>query len=158
MKNSYIIVSTIILLCNSVFTYTKHDFFVKQEDGIHYPAGFLKGTACSMYQNGGHNYWHSLGYKPASNWTWFENKFRTRLILNREYHADTYFELQPSSPIDRGETVGISTDGWSHMFQDIQLIKNLNCNAHRFEMPWTPNKVFGTRKLLSFLTGILMLF
>ena len=112
-------------------------FFVKKEGGIVYPHGFLKGTSCSTYQNGGHNYWPALGYKPQSNWTRFENDFKARFVLDRERAGGPSWLFKPSSPINRGEKVGISADGWARMFDDIQLIKDLGCNAHRFEMPWT---------------------
>ncbi len=119
-------------------------FFQKRPEGVIYPAGFLKGTACSTYQNGGHSHWESLGYKPESNWTWFENGFTARFVIDRQREGGASVLLRKSSPINRGEKVGTAADGWSRMFDDIQLIKDLGCNAHRFEMPWTDlNPEFG---------------
>ena len=95
--------------------------------------GFLKGTAQSFYQNGGHNSWDSLEKKPQSNWTQFENsKIR--------FHFDGVFVPWPfpkKSPIAHGEKVGIASDGWRRAFDDIHLIKKLGCNAHRFSVEWT---------------------
>lgn len=114
-----------------------YDFFTKNDFGVTYPQGFLKGVSSSIYQNGGHNYWKNLGYKPESNWTWFENNFKARFVINRERSGGASWLFRQSSPIDRGESVGISSDVWGRAFDDIQLIKQLGCNTHRFEMPWT---------------------
>jgi beta-glucosidase len=114
----------------------EHNFFEKRDNGVVYPAGFLKGVAFSFYQNGGHNYWETLGYRPKSNWTWFENTFQTRFLIDRERAGGVSLCFCESSPIDRGEKVGISSDGWRQMFDDIALIKNLNCNALCFDTPW----------------------
>ncbi|HEV2601287.1 MAG TPA: family 1 glycosylhydrolase [Candidatus Babeliales bacterium] len=124
-------------LLQSLTNNAESPFFTRKEQGVHYPHGFLKGVASSTYQNGGHNYWESLGYRPKSNWTWFENNFHARFILNRERQGGTSICFKSDSPIDRGERVGTSADGWNRMFDDIQLIKDLNCNAYRFEIPWT---------------------
>lgn len=62
----------------------EHNFFEKNPNGVVYPAGFLKGVAFSCYQNGGHNYWKTVGYRPKSNWTWFEHEFKTRFLIDRE--------------------------------------------------------------------------
>ncbi len=138
MRFIYNLMLAITLVLSSVCHANPNDiFFQKRPDGVVYPKGFLKGVACSTYQNGGHNYWESLGYKPESNWTWFEKNFTARFIINREREAGRSWTFCKSSPIDRGEKVGISADGWNRMFDDIQLIKNLGCNAYRFEMPWT---------------------
>lgn len=114
-----------------------HTFFEKKAEGVTYPAGFLKGVASSTYQNGGHNHWESLGYKPESNWTWFESEFKARLVIDREREGGISYTFAPSSPINRGEKVGIAADAWARMIDDIALIKQLNCNVHRFEIPWT---------------------
>src|SRR5579872_4969749 len=104
-----------------------HDFFVKKPEGVVYPQGFLKGVSSSTYQNGGHNYWSSLGYKPESNWTWFENDFRARFVIDRQREGGMSPLFSESCPINRGEMVGIAADGWNRMFDDIQLIKQLGC-------------------------------
>lgn len=130
----------IILIICSLFTYSfakNYNFFEKRENGITYPATFLKGVASSNYQNSGHHYWPSLGYRPESNWTWFEQDFKARYLIDREREGGSSLFFPHSSPINRGERVGISADTWTHMFDDIQLIKELGCNAYRFELPWT---------------------
>jgi beta-glucosidase len=115
----------------------KHHFFEKKPDGVAFPRGFLKGVASSCYQNGGHNYWKSLGYAPKSNWTWFENEFKAYFVVDREREGGFSYSFQKSSPINRGEKVGIAADTWNRMFDDIALIKELGCNVHRFDIPWT---------------------
>jgi beta-glucosidase len=115
----------------------EHNFFKKNPGGVVYPTGFLKGVSFSFYQNGGHNYWKTLGYRPESNWTWFENEFQARFIIDRARKGGVSFGFCKSSPIDRGEKVGVSSDGWNRMFDDISLIKELNCNALCFDIPWT---------------------
>jgi beta-glucosidase len=117
--------------------WSSHDFFIPKEGGVVYPQGFLKGVASCTYQNSGHHYWESLGYRPQSNWTWFENEFRAHFVIDRERAGGASALFTPASPIDRGEKVGLSADTWHHMFDDIQLIKQLGCNAYRFELPWT---------------------
>jgi beta-glucosidase len=124
-------------ITNSLLAGPNPDFFQKRPQGIEYPHGFLKGVATSTYQNSGHRYWPSLGYKPESNWTWFENEYKARMLVNREREGGSSYMLFASSPIDRGEKVGISADGWARMMDDVQLIKDLGCNSHRFEIPWT---------------------
>lgn len=138
MKFTHKFILTLTLFFgNFCFANPNDTFFEKKENGVVYPKGFLKGVACSTYQNGGHNYWKSLGYKPESNWTGFENDFVARFVIDREREGGKSFTLCKSSPINRGEKVGIAADGWNRMFDDIQLIKNLGCNAYRFEIPWT---------------------
>lgn len=127
----------IVGLCTSFFAAAGHTFFEKKPEGVVYPAGFLKGVSLSFYQNGGHNYWKSLGCRPESNWTWFENEFKSRFVVERERAGGSSLRFCKSSPIDRGEKVGISSDGWAQMFDDIALIKKLNCNALCFDTPWT---------------------
>jgi beta-glucosidase len=102
---------------------------------IVFPPGFLKGVAFSMYQNGGHNYWPKLGLRPESNWTWFENNQTQWLRIDRRKRMVDF--LQPASPIDYGQKVGISADAWNHLFEDIALMKELGVNSVRFELPWT---------------------
>ena len=136
IRQKYLLISLVFVF--SLFSSeTEHAFFKKNSDGVFYPAGFLKGVSYSCYQNGGHNYWKSLGYKPSSNWTWFENEFQSRFVIDREREQGASFRFCKSSPIDRGEKVGITSDGWRHMFDDIALIKDLNCNALCFDIPWT---------------------
>lgn len=143
--------SCIILFCSVIFIFfssillSSNQFFHRLEDGITYPKGFLKGTSCSLYQNGGHHYWPSLGYRPKSNWTWFEEEFKARFVIDRKRENGMSWWCKPSSPIDRGERVGLSAAGWHYLFDDIKLIQELGCNAHRFELPWTdlnPEKDF----------------
>ncbi len=110
-------------------------YFEKQPGGVILPEGFLKGVAYSTYQNGGHRYWPSLGYKPESNWSWFEGEHKKRFFIDRKTRKR--FPLQSVSPIDRGEKVGISAVSWDHLFDDIKLMKDLGVNSLRFELPWT---------------------
>jgi beta-glucosidase len=114
-------------------------YFEKQEGGVELPAGFLKGVAYSTYQNSGHHYWPSLGYRPKSNWTFFENNHSKRFFIDRQGKRKRFplIPFQSASPIDRGEKVGISADTWNHLFEDIQLMKDLGVNSLRFEFPWT---------------------
>ncbi len=125
-----------IFLFSSVLQ-AENSFFIKKEGGVVFPKGFIKGTAGSTYQNGGHKHWDSLGYTPESNWTMFENRSDFRFIINRDRQGGPSFTFKKSPPIDRGEKVGIAADGWNRMFDDIALIKQLGCTGHRFEMPWT---------------------
>lgn len=125
----------------SSFVYAKTDdsrFFKPKKDGITFPKGFLKGVGESTYQNGGHNFWPTLGYRPRSNWTWHEEECKTHFTLDRKREGGRSFLcLKKSSPIDRGERVGISADVWNRMHDDIKLMKKLGVNAIRFELPWT---------------------
>jgi len=129
-------------------------FFEPKKDGITFPAGFLKGVGESTYQNGGHNYWPSLGYRPRSNWTWHEEECKTHFTLYRQRKGGWAFLcMKKSSPIDRGERVGISADVWNRMFDDIKLMKKLGVNAIRFELPWTdinPEKGFFNEEALAY--------
>lgn len=109
-------------------------FWAHGHEPIVFPKNFLKGIASSTYQNSGHNYWPSLGKKAESNWTWFENEHQQRFRIDRR---KSFFDmLQKVSPIDYRQKVGISADTWTHMFDDIALIKELKVNAFRFELPW----------------------
>lgn len=45
---------TLLLLINAATA--NQDFFIKQDGGITFPQGFLKGVASSTYQNGGHHF------------------------------------------------------------------------------------------------------
>ncbi len=126
---------TLIFLSNFCHV-DHHDFFQKKDEGVLFPKGFLKGVASCAYQNGGHNYWESLGGKPESNWTRFEAS-EFWFIIDRQRASGAPVSFRRTSPINRGEKVGISADGWNRMFDDIQLIKDLGCNAYRFEIPWT---------------------
>jgi len=132
----FVALVSLFFLSNSLLS-AESSFFTKKAEGVVFPQGFIKGTASSTYQNGGHKYWDSLGYKPESNWTMFENRSDFRFIINRDREGGQSFTFKKSPPIDRGEKVGISADGWNRMFDDIALIKQLGCNGHRFEMPWT---------------------
>ncbi len=110
-------------------------YFIKDSEGVTFPKGFKKGVAYSMYQNGGHRYWPSLGYQPKSNWTWFENDHKQRFNIARR--KSSYIPGRAVSPIDFEQKVGLSALGWDHLFQDIQLMKELKINSLRFELPWT---------------------
>ena len=128
---------SIVIINPIIAQESSHNFFEKKEDGIVFPQGFLKGVGCSTYQNGGHNFWPSLGYKPESNWSWYENECKTYFTLDRDRENGRSLFLRKSSPINRGEKVGISADVWNHMIDDIRLMKQLGVNAIRFELPWT---------------------
>lgn len=107
---------------------------LQAHEPIMLPPHFLKGVASSTYQNSGHNYWQMLDAKAESNWTWFENECLQRFRIDRRKSLSKLFQL--ASPIDYGQKVGISADTWHHMFDDIALMKELNINAFRFELPW----------------------
>lgn len=112
-------------------------YFEKKIGGVVLPKGFLKGVSYSTYQNGGHKFWDSLGYKPESNWTWFEKHKKQMWRPFTRENPKRKFGVGSASPIDRGEEVGISAAGWHHMFDDIKLMKDLGVNSLRFELPWT---------------------
>jgi Beta-glucosidase/6-phospho-beta-glucosidase/beta-galactosidase len=109
-------------------------YFVTSETGVEFPSGFKKGVAYSTYQNSGHNYWPSLGYRPQSNWTWFENEHTQRFNIARR--KSSMIPGRAVSPIDFEQKVGISAHTWAHLFEDIELMKALHVNSVRFELPW----------------------
>jgi beta-glucosidase len=76
-------------------------------------AHFLKGVSFSCFQNGG----DIIG---VSNWTIFE---RQKNIVGRP-------------TINSGQQCGISAGFWVNAFDDIELIKQLGCNAVRFSVEW----------------------
>ncbi|HEX2977639.1 MAG TPA: family 1 glycosylhydrolase [Candidatus Babeliales bacterium] len=77
------------------------------------PKTFLKGIALSAYQNGGDIY-------GKSNWSHFEQQ---KSLLGK-------------STINRNQRCGSAADFWNRALDDIQLIKNLGCNAVRFSIEW----------------------
>ena len=63
--------------------------------------------------------------------------FSRVLLLTVKEKADLLFAFASHRRLTEVEKVGISSDGWDRMFDDINLIKKLNCNALCFDIPWT---------------------
>ncbi len=89
-----------------------------ESNKIVFPKGFHKGVGLSAYQNGGH-------ITGESNWSAFENKF-VRINAKGVW----------GPAIKNNETVGAAAGFWDHAIEDVQLIKELGCNAFRFSIEW----------------------
>lgn len=112
----------VALLFNSIVLFGQSNVpqAILAENGLslNFPAGFHKGVAISAFQNGGERY-------GLSNWGFFEETF---------IHANAKTMFGPA--IKGGQKVGVAADFWNRAFDDIQLLKELGCNAFRFSVEW----------------------
>jgi beta-glucosidase len=107
------IISSVLLLI-SLFAIAN----TKESENFVLPKGFHKGVGLSAYQNGG----HIVG---ESNWSTFEDSY---------IYANAKGMFGPA--IKNNEKVGKSAGFWQRAIEDVQLIKELNCNAFRFSIEW----------------------
>lgn len=78
-----------------------------QSNDIHFPKGFLWGTATAAHQIEGGN--------TNNNWWLFEKKGK----------------------IKNNDSALIACDHWNRYKQDFDLLKKLNCNAYRMSIEWS---------------------
>ncbi len=140
MKQRISFYSLILLLV--IFTIDAK-FFSRQEEhwdwskipflDVEFPSTFLWGTSESAMQAEGDV--SALGKRTRNSWTLWESQ---EIVINGI--------KQPRVPLDK--RVGDACQRWTRYKEDVQLIKKLGMNAHRFSIEWSkiePEKgVFDT--------------